>query len=113
MKKEGRPRSAFFHTFSELNSGYLTGTKATRTNRYGFGCTVNNCSYLTDIGLPSSVGLTMGMGYCLSENNALSTDAALCHIDTSSDTHYMHMFQSNFIERYILYHNKNKNAIVF
>ena len=83
-KKEDRPVSAFFHTsFRELNSGYLTGTKATRTNRYGFGCTVNNCSYLTDIGLPSSVCLAVRMRNGLTENNAFTADTALCHNDTS------------------------------
>ena len=46
-------------------------------------CTVNNCFYLADIGLPGSVGFTVRVGNCLSENNALSADAAFCHNDTS------------------------------
>ena len=95
----------------------LAGTKATRTNCNGLGCTVNDRSYLTDIGLPCSVGLTMRVRDRLSEDNALSANAALCHIDTSSNALYTHMFQFKFnikfIERYLLYHNNSKIAIAF
>ena len=66
-----------------LRSGNFTRTQATGANSNGLGCTVNNCLYLANIGLPRSVGLTMRVGNGLSENDTLSADAALCHIDTS------------------------------
>ena len=34
---------------------------------------------LSDVGLPGSVGLTIGMGNVEAENNALSADITLCH----------------------------------
>jgi len=75
----------FFNTiFRKLNSGYLAGTKATRTNCNGLGCTVNNCSDLTDVGLPSSVCVAVRVRNGVTENNALATDTTLCHNDTSS-----------------------------
>ena len=66
-----------------LRSGNLTVAQATGTNGNGLRGTVNDCLYLADVGLPGSVGFTVRVGNGLSENNALSADAALCHIDTS------------------------------
>ena len=67
----------------QLNSGNFARTKATRANSNGLGCAINHSSYLTDVGLPSSVCFTMRVRNCLSEDNALSANTALCHIDTS------------------------------
>ena len=68
---------------SELLFALAHGAEATSTNRESLGSAVDNCLYLTNVGLPTSVGLTMGVGNVLSEDNALSTNAALCHFDTS------------------------------
>ena len=63
----------------ELVLSVLDRTQATSTNGDGLVFTVNGCLYLADVGLPTSVGLTMGVRNGLSENNTLSTNAALCH----------------------------------
>ena len=68
----------------------LARTQATRTNCNGCGSTVNDCLYLTDIGLPSSVGLTVRVRYVLTENNAFSTNTALCH-DKFPPCNYLHL----------------------
>ena len=67
-----------------LRSVDLARTQATGANGYGLRRTVNDCLYLTDVRLPHSVGLAMRVRNRLSENNTLSADATLCHIDTSS-----------------------------
>ncbi len=68
---------------AQLSAGDLARTQATGTNGNGRRGTVNDCLYLTNVGLPTSVGLAVGVGNVLSEDNALSTNAALCHFDTS------------------------------
>ena len=69
-----------------LRAGNLARAQATGANRHGGGGPVNDSLYLTDIGLPRTVGLAMGVGNVLTEHNALSANTALCHIDTSSCT---------------------------
>ena len=61
----------------------LARAQTTRANSNGLGGTVYDSLNLTDIGLPGSVRLTIGVGNSLSENNALTTDTTLCHNDTS------------------------------
>ena len=46
---------------------------------------VNNSLNLTDIGLPGSVGLAVGVRHVVSEGNALTADTALSHFDTSKN----------------------------
>ena len=46
---------------------------------------VNDCLYLSDVGLPSSVGLTVRVRYVVSENNALAANTALSHFYTSQN----------------------------
>ena len=87
MPLENRKALAKSERFSiSLRAGNFARTKATRANRHGGGGTVNDSLYLTDIGLPRTVGLAMGVGNVLTEHNALSANTALCHIDTSSCT---------------------------
>ncbi len=61
----------------------LSGTKATGANVNGTVSTVNYCLYLTDVGLPGSVGLTVRVGNVVSKGNALTANATFSHIDTS------------------------------
>ena len=68
---------------NSLRSFDLSGTKAARANVYRLVGTVGNCFDAANVGLPSTVGLTMGVRHGVTENNALSADAAFCHIDTS------------------------------
>ena len=77
VKRYGRAANA-------LRSVDLARTQATRANSNGLGGTVNDCLYLTDVGLPRSVGLAMRVRNRLSKDDTLSANATLCHIDTSS-----------------------------
>ena len=43
---------------------------------------VNNGSNLANVGLPHSVGLTVGVRDVLSEDNALSANITFCHSKT-------------------------------
>ena len=69
--------------YAKLSTVNLTGTKATGANSNGLGSTVNNCLYLTDVGLPGSVGLAVRVGNVVTKGNALAADTALSHFDTS------------------------------
>ena len=73
-------KAEFFNPLSALD---LSGTKATGANGNGSIGSVNYSLNLTDIGLPGSVGLTVGVGNVMSKNNALTADTALSHFDTS------------------------------
>ena len=66
-----------------LSAFDLSGTKATGANVNGAMFTVNYCLYLTDVGLPGSVGLTVRVGNVMSKGNALTANATLSHFDTS------------------------------
>ena len=77
--------------YKRLNSGNLAGTKATRANSNGLRRTVYDSLNLADVGLPSSVCLTIGVGNSVSENNTLTTDTALCHNDTSLYALFAHL----------------------
>ena len=68
------------HILRALN---LAGTKATRANADGLMSTVNDSLYLSDVRLPGSVGLAVGVRHVVSEGNALTADTALSHFDTS------------------------------
>ena len=69
--------------FLTLSAFYLSGTKATGANVNRTISSVNNCLYLTDVGLPGSVGLAVGVGNVMSESNALAAYATFSHFDTS------------------------------
>jgi len=56
------------------------GAEATSTYRQSLGSVVNNNLYLTNVGLPGSVGMTVRVRNALSENNALSANFTLCHV---------------------------------
>ena len=59
---------------------YLTGTQASCTDIDMAGGTVNNCLNTLHIGLPGSVGASVGMGDLDTESNALTAKIALCHL---------------------------------
>ena len=62
-----------------LSAGNLAGTQATRANSNGLGSTVNDCLYLADVGLPGTVGFTVGVGHVLTEHDTLTADTTFCH----------------------------------
>ena len=57
----------------------LVGTQATRTNINRFRRAVHNRFNPTNIGFPSTVGFSVGMGHVIAENNAFSAYTAFCH----------------------------------
>ena len=59
----------------------LSGTQATRAYIYTLGTTVHNCLYPTDVGLPGSVGLTVGVGNGITKSHALTANFTLCHLE--------------------------------
>ena len=72
-----------FFSKPRLSALYLTGTKATGAYAYSLMSAVNNSLYLADIGLPCSVGLTVGVRNVVSESNTLTANATFSHFDTS------------------------------
>ena len=64
---------------SDLTSN-CARAEATGANSDGLGSAVDDSLYLTNIGLPGSVGVTIRVGNALSENNALSANFTLCHV---------------------------------
>ena len=75
-------KQSFLKPLGALN---LSGAKATRANVNSSVCAVNYSLNLTDIRLPGSVGLTVGVRHVVSESNALTADTALSHFDTSKN----------------------------
>ena len=67
------------------NALYLTGTKATGAYVNGSVATINYSLYPTDVGLPSSVGLTVRVRNVVTEGNALTADTTLSHFYTSKN----------------------------
>ena len=74
----------------------LSRTKATGANVNSLVCAVNYSLNPTDIRLPGSVGLTVGMGNVMSKGNALTADAALSHFDTSKNHSCERIFYITF-----------------
>ena len=68
-----------------LSSCNLAGSETTRAN---VNCLVfavtNNCLNSSDVGLPSSVCLSVGVGYIVTECNTLAAYFALCHFCCTS-----------------------------
>ena len=51
---------------------------------HSLGTAVYLALYVSDIGIPDSVGSSMRMAYIVSEMNALATNITFSHLDTSS-----------------------------
>ena len=95
----------------------LTGTKATRANVNGSVAAVNYCLNPTNVGLPGSVGLAVGVRHVVSESNALTADTALSHFDTSKNPALASVILYKLIictiQQGLLYHKQFENASVF
>ena len=66
-----------------LRSFYLAGAKATGANGNRLVSAVDIRAYLSEIGLPSSACLAVGVGNVVSENERLTATYTFCHIYTS------------------------------
>ncbi len=64
----------------------LVGTETTRTNINGFRSTVYHGFDSSDIGLPCSVGFSVGVGHIVTEHNTFSANTAFCHDSHTSCT---------------------------
>jgi hypothetical protein len=62
-----------------INLRLLHRAQATGANRNGLGIATDGNLYLADVGLPTSLRFTVGVGDVLTENNTLTADTALCH----------------------------------
>ena len=60
-------------------SGNLTGTQTPGTNIYMAGRTVYNCLYALHIGLPRTIGASVGVRHLNTERNTLIAKLALSH----------------------------------
>ena len=58
----------------------LHGAQATGTYGDSLGSAADRNLYLADVGLPTSVGLAVGVRNVLTEHNAFVADAAFCHV---------------------------------
>ena len=74
----GPIRSVFFMS-KKCDSSLLHRAQATSANRNRLSVSVDRNLYLANIGLPTSVGLAVGVRYVLTEHNAFSADRAFCH----------------------------------
>ena len=63
----------------------LHRAQATGANRNGLGIATDGNLYLADVGLPTSLRFTVGVGNVFAEYNALTADTALSHFDTSKN----------------------------
>lgn len=57
----------------------LAGAQATGANVNGLMSAVNDSLYLSDVGLPGSVGLSVRVRNLETENHGLITEITLCH----------------------------------
>jgi hypothetical protein len=86
----------------------LAGTQTTRADVNRLCTTVYDRLYATDVGLPSSVGLTIRVRYVMTEHNALATKVTFCH---GSDTSCFSLFQVPSVNGRKYYH-KLTNGII-
>ncbi len=73
-------------------AGYFSRTQTSGANMHCGVSSVDNGSYLAHIGLPHSVGFTVGVRDVLSEDNALSANITLCHSKTPPMTAIRYIF---------------------
>ena len=64
-------------------AGDFPGTQAAGAGVNTLGSTIHNCFYAADIGFPSSVRTTMGVGNLNAESDVLAANITLCHVCTS------------------------------
>ena len=69
----------FMHNYKFYNLCLLHRAKATGANRDGLVVATNGNLNLANVGLPTSLRFTVGVGNVLAEYDALTADTALCH----------------------------------
>ena len=79
MKNKGQTHGVchnlYLHKGGKLS--LLHGAQATGANVDGFAAFQSD---FANVGLPSSIGFTMGVRNVLTEHHALAADTALCHL---------------------------------
>ena len=76
----GSDITAHFCISASLCALDLTRTQAARADVHALMRAVHDCFDPTDVGLPGSVGLTVGVGYVVTEYHAFSANITLCHL---------------------------------
>ena len=89
LQEKEPPRMFPARRLYPINSDWscnLVGTETTRTNINGFRSTVYHGFDSSDIGLPCSVGFSVGVGHIVTEHNTFSANTAFCHDSHTSCT---------------------------
>ncbi len=75
--------------FSETSldsASHFAGTQATGAGVHALGSAVDDSLNTLDVGLPSPVGTTMGVGNLDAKGHVLAAEITFCHICTSLKT---------------------------
>ena len=79
-KEKRNPGQMSGIVFVQLDrSGDLTGTHTPGTNIHMAGGTVNDCLHTLHIGLPGTIGTSVGVGDLNTEGHALAADITFSH----------------------------------
>lgn len=65
------------------SSSHFAGTQATGAGVHALGSAVDDSLHTLDVGLPSPVGTTMGVGNLNAKGHVLAAEITFCHICTS------------------------------
>ena len=83
-KKATLYQSSFSMFLIQLSSFNPAGLQAACANVHSPCTTVDFTFNASDVGIPDTVGSSMGMAYVVTEMNAFSTNITFSHLDTSS-----------------------------
>ena len=65
------------------SSGHFAGTQATGAGVHALGSSIDDRLHALDVGLPSPVGTTVGVGNFDAKGNILAAEITFCHNCTS------------------------------
>ena len=77
-KNPARGSGVFIFPLSD-RAGNFTGTQTPGTNVHMAGRTIDDCLHALDVGLPGTIGTSVGVGNLNAEGHALVAELALCH----------------------------------
>ena len=89
-----------------LRTLYLTGAQASGTYIDMAGSTLYNSLDTLYVGLPGSVGCSVGVGYLVTEGHALAANFTLCHYNTPPSIATGHTARLSFLNTYVLHYSR-------
>lgn len=104
-KKRSARAPLLFGKVYLLCSLHFVGAQATRTDAYRLNSSVDVSLNLSDVGLPSSVGLSVGVRYLKTESYGLTAKFTLCH--------FVHLLALSHFSYTVLYHQRKSLSILF